>query len=98
MVHALEILDRMMTAMQTGRMRWSLLKKASYKEASELVCTYHQWRCIPGEDAFMTAFQEKFPLARTMGTGSKKKKRHGWFRRRKQKKISRAASGEGVGA
>lgn len=98
MVHAIEILDRMMTAMQTGRMRWSLLKKASYKEASELFALIINGRCNPGEDAFIAAFQEKYPLARTMGTASKKKKRHGWFRRRKQKKHQGQASGEGIGA
>ncbi len=63
MVHALEILERMMSALQTGRMRWSLAKKASYKDADEMFGLITLGRVVHDENAFASAFNEKFPLS-----------------------------------
>ena len=83
MVHALEILERMMSAMQTGRMRWSLAKKAGYKDADEMFALITLGRSVHGENAFASAFNEKFPFSN--GMGKIQKKRHRRYRRPKTK-------------
>ena len=87
MVHAMEILDRMMSAMRTGRMRWSLAKKASYKDAEELFALITLGRIVHGENAFAAAFNAKFPFSNGMGK-IQKKKRHKRYRRPKTKANS----------
>lgn len=80
-IHALEILERMILAMQTGRMRWSLVKRASYKDASALFALITLGRLDHNEDAFAAAFSEKFPLSKGIGRFREKRRR----RYRKQK-------------
>ncbi|HVN71562.1 MAG TPA: polynucleotide adenylyltransferase PcnB [Desulfomonilia bacterium] len=79
-IHALEILERMMSAIETGRMRWSLTKKASYKEAASMFALIAVGRLIHGHDAFMAAFREKFPF-RDIDKLHKKRRRR--FRKRR---------------
>jgi poly(A) polymerase len=86
-VHALDILQQMMSAMQTGRMRWSLAKKASYKDADELFALIIQGQAGNGENAFATAFNDKFPFSK--GSGKIRKKRH----RRHSRPKSKTGSG-----
>jgi hypothetical protein len=74
-IHALEILERMILAMQTGRMRWSLVKRASYKDASTLFALITLGRLVHDEDAFAAAFSEKFPLSKGIGRFQKKRRR-----------------------
>ena len=81
-VHALEILDRMMAALETGRMRLSLLKRTSYKDAAILFSLVTCGRMSPGEDAFRAAFRARYPEAKARG-GTRKRKR----RRRSRKKA-----------
>jgi hypothetical protein len=83
MVHALEILERMISAMQTGRMRWSLAKKASYKDADEMFALITLGRIVHGENAFASVFNEKYPFSNSMGKTQKKKHRR--YRRPKIK-------------
>ena len=85
MIHVFEVLDRMICAIQTGSMRSSLLKKASYKSASVMFAMITRGRAVDGEDAFLELFREKYPLARSLGSQADKKKRHRRFRRRRQK-------------
>lgn len=82
-VHALEILEHMMSALDTGRMRWSLLKRASYRDASTLFSLVTCGSLAPGEDAFRNAFQARYPDAQERG-GARKRKR----RRRPRRKPS----------
>jgi hypothetical protein len=86
MIHALEILERMMSAMQTGRIRWSLAKKASYKDAEEMFALITLGRIVHGENAFASVFNEKFPFSN--GMGKIQKKRHRRYRRPKTKANS----------
>ena len=86
MVHALEILEQMMSAMQTGRMRWSLAKKASYKDADEMFALITLGRIVHDGSAFAAVFNEKFPFSNGMGKIQKKRRRR--YRRPKTKANS----------
>ena len=86
MFHAVEILERMMSALQTGRMRWSLVKKASYKDADEMFALITLGRIVHGENAFASVFNGKFPFSN--GIGKIQKKRHRRYRRPKTKANS----------
>ncbi len=88
MVHALEILERMMSALQTGRMRWSLAKKAGYKDADEMFGLITLGRVVHDENAFASAFHEKYPLS-SMAKIQKKRPRKRYRRPR-----SKASSGQ----
>jgi hypothetical protein len=72
--------------MQTGRMRWSLAKKASYKDAEEMFALITLGRIVHGENAFAAVFNEKFPFSN--GMGKIQKKRHRRYRRPKTKANS----------
>jgi len=96
-VHALETLFRMDAALLTGRMRSSLLKKASYAEALVMFSLITQGSSTPGEDAFVAAYHQKFPHDKTVGRSPDKRKRRRKFRRRKpkdsQEQIPQGTSG-----
>ncbi|MCU0577798.1 MAG: polynucleotide adenylyltransferase PcnB [Desulfobacterota bacterium] len=80
-VHVLEILDRMMQALETGRMRWSLLKKASYKDAVFVFSLVTQGRLTQGEDAFRAAYTAQHP-DKTDKANPRKRRRRRRFRKR----------------
>jgi hypothetical protein len=80
-LHALEILDRIFSALDTGKMRWSLVKRASYRDAATLFTLITTGRITKGEDAFLAAFRSKFPLGR--GAEKVVKKRRRRYRRRR---------------
>jgi poly(A) polymerase len=86
MIHALEILELMMSALRTGRMRWSLTKKASYKDADEMFALISQGRIVHGQDVFTSVFHEKFPFSKGMEKVQKKRRRR--YRRPKAKSHS----------
>jgi hypothetical protein len=86
MVHALEILERMMSAMQTGRIRSSLAKKAGYKDADEMFALITLGRIVHDENAFASVFNKKFPFSNGMGKIQKKRTRR--YRRPKNKASS----------
>jgi poly(A) polymerase len=85
MVHALDILEQMMSAMQTGRMKWSLVKKASYKDADEMFSLVTLGHRVHGESAFASVFHEHFPFINGLGKTRKKRRRK---YRRSQEKVS----------
>lgn len=87
-VHILEILDRMMSALETGHMRWSLLKRASYHDAAALFSILTLGKTPRGEDAFRAAFNERHADTQQRGVSQRKRRR-----RRFRKKKSAAAGG-----
>jgi hypothetical protein len=91
-LHALEILEHMLSALQSGRMRWSLEKKASYQDAATLFAILTQGRVTGGTEAFREAFREKFPEARTSERRRKRRRRRG---RKGSPEISSSLSGGG---
>ncbi|MGC9325815.1 MAG: hypothetical protein ACP5G0_13825, partial [Desulfomonilia bacterium] len=54
------ILEHMIVASRTGRMRWSLKKRARYRDASRLFALVTDGRWSPHEDPFGSFFREKF--------------------------------------
>jgi len=82
----------MMSALDTGRMRWSLLKRASYKDAAILFSLVTRGRLSSGEDVFRTVFRERYPEAQGRG-GTRKRRR----RRRPRRKVSAVSHQESGG-
>ena len=74
-IHTLYILERMMHAMQTGRMKWALTKRARYHEAATLFSLVEHSRIRHGEDSFVAAFRERFPTRNGMGSHRRKRRR-----------------------
>lgn len=72
-IHCLEILECLMDAMDTGRMRWSLMKRASYKDAVTLFALASSGVIRHEEDAFLCAFRERYPGQR--GTRRSRRRR-----------------------
>jgi poly(A) polymerase len=91
-LHALEILEHMLSALQTGRMRWSLEKKASYQDAATLFTLLTQARVSGGKEAFRDAFRERFPDVRVSDRRKKRRRRRG---RRQIPEMAAPRSGRG---
>ncbi|HOS97858.1 MAG TPA: polynucleotide adenylyltransferase PcnB [Deltaproteobacteria bacterium] len=91
-LHSLEILEHMFSALQSGRMRWSLEKKASYQDAAMLFTLITQGRVSDGMEAFREAFRERFPEARTSDRRRKRRRRRG---RKRSPEATSPVSGGG---
>ncbi len=78
----LAIVDRMFTAMDTGRMRWSLKKRSRYNDASLVFHLLHKGELSDARDPFGDVFQEKYPSS---GTTAGRRRRYPRRRRRKAK-------------
>jgi poly(A) polymerase len=74
-IHTLYILERMIHAMQTGRMKWALTKRARYHEAATLFSLVEHGRIRHGEDSFAVSFRERFPTRNGIGTHRRKRRR-----------------------
>lgn len=74
-VHTLYILDRMMNAMRTGRMKWTLTKRARYKEAADLFSLIEYGRIKQENDPFLSAFRIKYPNLEEKRKSNKKRRR-----------------------
>lgn len=74
-VQTLVIVDHMLRALETGRMRWSLRKRAHYREASRVLSLI--LRATPGRepDPFERLFAQKFPAPAGAPAGPKRRKR-----------------------
>ena len=80
-VQTLVIVDHMLQALQTGRMRWSLRKRVHYREASRVLSLI--LRATPGRepDPFERLFAQKFPgPAAGPGGGRRRRRRRGRLR------------------
>jgi poly(A) polymerase len=77
-INTLYILDRMMHAMQTGRMKWTLTKRARYSDAVTVFSLLEHGLIKHGEDSFVAAFRMKFPAQK--GMGHHRRKRHSRYR------------------
>jgi hypothetical protein len=80
-VQALLIVDHMLQALETGRMRWSLRKRVHYREASRVLSLI--LRATPGQepDPFERLFAQKFPgPAAAPGRGRRPRRRRGRHR------------------
>ncbi|MRR14779.1 CCA tRNA nucleotidyltransferase, partial [archaeon] len=84
----LAIVDRMFTAMDTGRMRWSLKKRSRYNDASLVFHLLHKGELSEARDPFGSIFQEKYPSS---GTTPGKRRRYPRRRRRKPKPAPETA-------
>ncbi|HPI93296.1 MAG TPA: polynucleotide adenylyltransferase PcnB [Deltaproteobacteria bacterium] len=95
-IHAIEILEQMLTALDTGRMRWSLLKRASYADAASLFSLVALGRLNPGEDAFRTAFRERYPGNQVKSKPRRRRKR--WRSRKKGTAAATQSPGTEIGS
>lgn len=77
--HTLYILDRMLNALRTGRMKRTLTRRARYADAARLFAFMEQKK--EGDDSFARAFRMKFPEQADPGKKNFRKKRR---RRRKR--------------
>ncbi len=79
-VQTLFIVDHMLRALDSGRMRWSLRKRTHYREASRVLSLI--LRATPGQesDPFGRLFAQKFPGPEAGG----------WRRRRRRREPRRA--------
>jgi poly(A) polymerase len=68
------IVDRMFAAMKTGRMRWSLKKRARYLDASITFSIIQKTRIIPVKDPFENIFRGKYK-------SSPSRYRRKWYKR-----------------
>jgi poly(A) polymerase len=80
-IHTLYILDRMMNAMRTGRMKGTLSKKARYKDAAALFSLMEFGRIKQEEDPFLRAFRIKYPNQTQEERGKSGRKRRRRYRR-----------------
>lgn len=80
-IHTLSILERMMNALRTGRMKWTLKKRASYSDAATLFSLLEHGHIKPGSDPFAEAFRAKFAEQGQKVNGDVRRKRR--HRRRK---------------
>jgi len=55
------IAERMIAAMETGRMRWSLKKRSRYLDASIVFSLLYKGEVIESKDPFGSIFREKYP-------------------------------------
>ncbi len=81
------IVERMLSAMQSGRMKWSLKKRSRYTDASMVFSVITTGRVEKEKDPFSRIFREAHPEAR----GYRKKKRPSrsrWRKRREEKPAS----------
>ncbi|MBM3296036.1 MAG: hypothetical protein FJY83_00370 [Candidatus Aminicenantes bacterium] len=80
LVQTLVIADRMLAALESGRMRWTLRRRARYAEASRLCAIVAEGRDEGSPDPFEVLFRRRFGGAPE--TGEKKRRR----RRRPRRK------------
>ncbi len=57
------IVRRMQAAMETGRMRWSLKKRARYTDAARVFSLLYEGRVVDGPDPFEAIFRMKYKNA-----------------------------------
>jgi len=71
-IQTLIIVDYMLRAMDTGRMRWSLKKKARYPDASRVFSMIINGRILEGKDPFEKSFRRKY-RGQTSRSGRRRK-------------------------
>lgn len=81
-VQTLCIVERMLSAMESGRMRWSLKKRARYADASVVFSLVARGEVIESKDPFGRIFREAHPSA----SGFRKKRRPSRWRKSRGKK------------
>ena len=65
------IVERMFSAVRTGRMRWSLKKRSRYLDASIIFSLLYKGEVVDAKDPFDRVFRELCPAA----PGSRKRRR-----------------------
>jgi poly(A) polymerase len=85
MIQTICIVDRMLAAMKSGRMRWSLKKRARYLDASITFSIIQKARITPEKDPFENIFRGKYKSStsryrRKRYKRTKKTDRSGQFR------------------
>ncbi len=88
------IVERMFSAMGTGRMRWSLKKRSRYLDASIVFSLLYKGEVIDAKDPFGRIFKELCPAA-SATSGPRKRRRP--RRRRNGKKARWSNQGNGSG-
>jgi len=63
LIQTLVILDRMRRALESGRMRWALRRRARYAEASRLCALIEEGRAGESQDPFEELFRRRFGSA-----------------------------------
>lgn len=79
-VQTVYIVMKMCSAMETGRMRWSLKKRARYADAAQIFSVISTGEILPFKDPFEHIFRGKY----TCTSARPRKKRH----RRKKKAVA----------
>ena len=66
-IDILVLADKMVRALRTGRMRWSLRGRTQYAQASRLCFVSEKGRAPEGEESFEGLFRQAFPQIRPSG-------------------------------
>ncbi|MBN1635704.1 MAG: polynucleotide adenylyltransferase PcnB [Deltaproteobacteria bacterium] len=73
-IQTLIIVDYMLKAMETGRMRWSLKKRARYPDASRVYSLIVNGHILEGRDPFEKSFRRKYRTRTGRPRGGRNKK------------------------